>query len=257
MKVLAVLALFLSLLPSYLFGKYPSYVISSPSLKCSHSELISGPQKVNLIELYTSEGCSSCPPKDRWLNDLIKSPQLFKSFVPLKFHVDYWNYLGHKDPFSKNQYTERQYDYGQQWSNHVIYTPNFVLNGKEWFGEGVFESSSQKVGIIKVKKLSSTKFRVNFLPLKKYKSITLYGTILGNGFVNKIKIGENIGKTLTHNFVVLDLKKVNMKKRKNSFQNTLELNLDENFNPQSLSYAFWVASNESLNPIQVTGGCFK
>lgn len=70
--------------------------------KCSAK---SGAQTVPLLELYTSEGCSSCPPADKWLSGLKPDP---KKFIPLAFHVDYWNYIGWKDKFSKAEYSDRQ-----------------------------------------------------------------------------------------------------------------------------------------------------
>src|SRR5256885_16987773 len=85
-----------------------------------------------LIELYTSEGCSSCPPAETWLSRLQESPGLWKDFVPLAFHVDYWDYLGWRDPWASESFSDRQRAYAKQWQSESIYTPGFVLNGKEW-----------------------------------------------------------------------------------------------------------------------------
>ncbi|HEX4349582.1 MAG TPA: DUF1223 domain-containing protein, partial [Verrucomicrobiae bacterium] len=70
-------------------------------------------KQVSLVELYTSEGCSSCPPAEYWLNQLKHSPGLWKNFVPVAFHVDYWNSLGWKDHWSAPEFSERQRDYAQ------------------------------------------------------------------------------------------------------------------------------------------------
>src|SRR5713226_2490390 len=67
----------------------------------------SGPQKIHLLELFTSEGCSSCPPAEAWLSKLKSDPRLWKDFVPLAFHVDYWDRLGWRDRFSSRAWTER------------------------------------------------------------------------------------------------------------------------------------------------------
>src|SRR4051812_18118930 len=64
-------------------------------------------EPTQLIELFTSEGCSSCPPADEWLHDLGKQPGLWTDFVPVAFHVDYWDYLGWKDIFSTPEFSER------------------------------------------------------------------------------------------------------------------------------------------------------
>jgi len=94
----------------------------------------SGLKQVSLVELYTSEGCSSCPPAEDWLNRLKNSPSLWSRFVPLAFHVDYWNSPGWKDRWSSPQFSLRQSDYAQLWHAENVYTPCFVLNGGEWTG---------------------------------------------------------------------------------------------------------------------------
>src|SRR2546423_2933711 len=91
----------------------------------------SGAQQAALIELYTSEGCSSCPPAEDWLSRLKEQPGLWKKFVPVAFHVDYWNYLGWRDRFSLWQFTERQRRYAAKWQSESVYTPAIVFNGNE------------------------------------------------------------------------------------------------------------------------------
>ncbi|MDB4793761.1 DUF1223 domain-containing protein, partial [Methylacidiphilales bacterium] len=68
----------------------------------------------SLIELYSSEGCSSCPPAEAWVNDLKSAPELWKSIFPVVFHVDYWDGLGWPDRFSRADYTQRQRNYAAQ-----------------------------------------------------------------------------------------------------------------------------------------------
>jgi hypothetical protein len=80
-----------------------------------------------LIELFTSEGCSSCPPADRLLEKLAAENN-DKVYV-LSFHVDYWNYIGWKDPFSQARFSQRQRNYARQFSLESIYTPQMVVNG--------------------------------------------------------------------------------------------------------------------------------
>src|SRR5688572_1610666 len=89
-------------------------------------------QQVHLLELYTSEGCSSCPPADRWLSDLKDDPGLWKNFVPVAFHVDYWDHLGWKDKFARAAHTSRQRRYADEWGANTVYTPGLVLDGAEW-----------------------------------------------------------------------------------------------------------------------------
>ena len=97
----------------------------------------SGPQQTALVELYTSEGCSSCPPAEAWMSRLQGDPGLWKKFVPIAFHVDYWDRLGWRDRFSSRQWTERQSRYAALWQSESVYTPAVVLSGKElrnWSG---------------------------------------------------------------------------------------------------------------------------
>ena len=92
----------------------------------------SGTSQVALIELYTSEGCSSCPPADQWLASQAEKPGLWKEFVPVEFHVNYWDNLGWKDRLSTRGFTAREYAYSSAWGSSNVYTPCFVRNGAEW-----------------------------------------------------------------------------------------------------------------------------
>ncbi|HSH39027.1 MAG TPA: DUF1223 domain-containing protein, partial [Chthoniobacterales bacterium] len=75
----------------------------------------SGPVRTHLLELFTSEGCSSCPPAERWVSELRANPRLWKDFVPVAFHVDYWDRLGWPDRFAKKAFTGRQQAYAAAW----------------------------------------------------------------------------------------------------------------------------------------------
>jgi hypothetical protein len=101
----------------------------------------SGVHKAALIELYTSEGCSSCPPADRWLGTLVPGKFTFAQVVPLALHVDYWNYLGWSDPFSDPRFSARQRNLARINASRAVYTPGVVVNGAEyrqWFSEARF-----------------------------------------------------------------------------------------------------------------------
>jgi hypothetical protein len=92
----------------------------------------SGDMQTTLIELFTSEGCSSCPPADAWMSRLKTNPDLWKNIVPAVFHVDYWDGLGWRDRFAKPEFTARQRQYVATWRGDSVYTPGFVVNGREW-----------------------------------------------------------------------------------------------------------------------------
>jgi len=91
----------------------------------------SGEQQTAVLELYTSEGCSSCPRADRWLSQLVATPADDLDVLALAFHVDYWDYLGWKDRFSSADYTRRQRMLGANNQQRTIYTPEFFVNGME------------------------------------------------------------------------------------------------------------------------------
>lgn len=100
-----------------------------PTIAAGDLIIKSGPQRVSLIELYISEGCSSCPPVEKWLSGLWNDPHLWRSVVPVAFHVDYWDRLGWKDRFAQPSFTAQQY--GRATAG-TVHTPAFVVDGREW-----------------------------------------------------------------------------------------------------------------------------
>lgn len=215
------------------------------------NEFESGKEKVHLIELYTSEGCSSCPPSEAWLNSLKDHENLYQSFIPIAFHVDYWNYLGHPDPLSKASFSQRQREYASEWQSRSVYTPGFVKDGEEW--RSLLRkpplSKGKVVGNLKVKIVDKLSYEVNFVDGK---AEVLYGALLTHGIENKIKRGENRGKTLRHNFVVTNLKKIRLKDNKGKIQFE-GLKGDQ----KEQSIVFWVTSSSSKAPIQSVGQCLS
>ena len=87
----------------------------------------SGHTQSSLIELFTSEGCSSCPPAEKWLSALKSNQDLWKKTVPVAFHVDYWDRLGWRDRFAKPEFTSRQQRYAAAWGGDSVYTPGLWL----------------------------------------------------------------------------------------------------------------------------------
>ena len=110
-------------------------VVLTLNLTASAAESVfcSAPGGTSLLELYSSEGCSSCPPADSWLSSLRGSPGLWTDFVPVAFQVDYWDYLGWRDVLASPEYTARQKSYGR------LVTPQVLLNGRSLGGIPSFE----------------------------------------------------------------------------------------------------------------------
>src|SRR5256886_9023522 len=120
------------------------------SARAGETVLESKPARAHLIELYTSEGCSSCLPAEEWMNGLKNQPRLWQDIVPVAFHVDYWDHLGWRDPFASKIWTERQADYSARWKKESVYTPAFVLDGKEWQAGKLPDASTETPGVLKI-----------------------------------------------------------------------------------------------------------
>lgn len=216
-------------------------------------------EQVLLLELFTSEACSSCPPADKFLSSLKGKKGLWKDFIPMGQHVDYWNYLGWRDPLSKRDFTQRQRNYASKWQELKIYTPCFILNGKEW--RGFFTTNknlifnNKKVGILKMS-FKNNLITAHFIKAKntKFTKVLKYNyAVLGFNISNYIPKGENEGKTLKHDFSVLELGSLDSKKLIANKQ----LNF-ESFKAESktLALVVWVVDKDNL-PIQATGGYIK
>jgi hypothetical protein len=174
-----------------------------------------------LIELFTSQGCSSCPAADKNLTDLLVD-QGETEIYALSFHVDYWNYIGWKDPYSSKAFTERQRNYAKSLPSNV-YTPQMVVNGKAEF---VGSSKDKAITAIKtaVQETPKYKFDISNLVVNGDKVIFNYkidkapeGELLNvalveRGIENYVSRGENNGKTLHHDNVVKSFETVPLKK---------------------------------------------
>jgi hypothetical protein len=166
-------------------------------------------ERVNFLELYTSHGCSSCPPADAWLRGLERHPGLWRQLIPLAFHVEYWDGLGWADRFASPAFSQRQRDYQRQGGISSVYTPGFVLNGREWrrwFQRGDLELSNQeRVGRLTLWGEPGQEVRLRFAPLPYLTGIELEAhlALLGFGLSSPIGGGENRGRTLEESFVVL------------------------------------------------------
>lgn len=165
---------------------------------------------VALLELYTSEGCSSCPPADRFVSALRASGVTPSQAVPLALHVDYWNDIGWKDPFSSAVFTERQRSLSALAGSRTVYTPEFFAGGRE-----LRNWSGASADVIK---------RINAMPAQAAIGITLgrsttaglpvdvsstgpngallHVALVQNNLASRVTAGENGGRRLHHDFVV-------------------------------------------------------
>jgi hypothetical protein len=166
-----------------------------------------------VVELFTSEGCSSCPPADDAVGRLNASE---KNIYVLSFHVDYWNYLGWKDRYSNPAYSNRQQEYGTIFHLDNIYTPQIIVNGKvqfvgsnetqlkETIAESVAEVPDDNIQI-KVSPEDNHKIPVTIMSNGNTK-LKLNMALVQNFAKDHIERGENKGKILSHFFIVRDFK---------------------------------------------------
>jgi peptide-methionine (R)-S-oxide reductase len=216
----------------------------------------SGPARTALLELYTSEGCSSCPPAESWLSGLARNDGLWRDVVPVAFHVDYWDYLGWRDIFASTAFSERQRDYAARWNADQIYTPGFVLNGAEWRGwrdPAALPAAGGNAGMLALE-LAGTGGTVHFAPGGTFTGGTAHVALLGSGVTRKVTSGENKGRTLTHDFIVLDYQRVVLAPQKGVWAGSgVQLHRPHDVKPERYAVAVWV-TDETNTPLQAAGG---
>lgn len=168
-------------------------------------------ERVNLLELYTSHGCSSCPPADAWLRKLEGHPGLWRQIIPVAFHVDYWDGLGWPDRFASPVFSNRQRAHRLQGGISSVYTPGFLLNGREWRGwfsrPELQLPGSELAGPLSLAVETGVGARLRFIPRPRLEGVALeaHFAVLGFGLNSPIGGGENRGRILEEGFVVLSL----------------------------------------------------
>jgi hypothetical protein len=211
-----------------------------------------------LIELFTSQGCSSCPPADRWLTSLLSRPGLWQEFIPLAFHVDYWDSLGWKDRFADPANTRRQQRYQRTGAIGSVYTPGFVVAGREW--RGFFGGREPRlkpgaeVGRLSLEVGDAPAVRVRFRPVSADPSpqLHLHLARLGFGLKTSVNDGENAGRELHGDFVVLGRRDRLVNSAERDW--TLQLPAIGGAEPRRQALVVWVSEGDSPAPLQAVGG---
>jgi hypothetical protein len=228
-----------------------------PSLQAAPVTLTSPVERTMLVELYTSEGCSSCPPADRWLSSLRDDPRLWREMVPVAFHVDYWDYIGWPDRFATAEHGQRQRAYAADGRIGTVYTPGFVIDGQEWRGwfQGREPESGDRsaVGVLALE-LDGGKVAVRFDAGAEISGkVDLHLVLLGFDLASEVRSGENAGRTLQHDFVVLDYQRRSLARAGGGYQTRTEWRRSV---PTAGRYAVaaWVTPRGGLEPLQAVGG---
>ena len=233
--------------------------LAYPAALCAAAEthFESGPQQTALIELYTSEGCSSCPPAEAWLSRLKDNSGLWKQFVPIAFHVDYWDRLGWRDRFSSQRWTERQRRYASLWQSESVYTPAVVVNGREQHGlpeANLSPPNEKRPGVLDVTTSDGKNFSIEFRPEKGSGSDwEAHLALLGSGISSNVRAGENSGRDLQHDFVVLDLRDATMKSENGTLRARLTMDAMGEARARK-AVAVWISDRDRLAPVQASGG---
>lgn len=218
-------------------------------------------RKPVLVELFTSEGCSSCPPADRELTFLQeRQPVTGAEVVALSFHVDYWDRLGWKDAFSSAEYSERQNDYTNAKNLDSNYTPQMVVDGDEQFvgSDGqkanlaIGRASNSAKGSVEISLADKTlEFKLTDLPA--HKGSKVYVAIAEDGLETKVGAGENGGRTLAHTSVVRKLISAgNVAAGKSEFAGKVELATETAWKTENLKYVVFVQEDTDRKVIAVS-----
>ncbi len=162
----------------------------------------SGLDAARVVELYTSEGCSSCPPADRWLSGLKDRPGV----VAMAFHVSYWDRLGWKDRFASADYTQRQAEQRRYNGARYSYTPQVVVDGSDeprWYAKQLPAVGDGRAPV----QLTLSREGADYLATAQAAAgvpqrLAAYWVLTEDGHSTAVKAGENEGATLTHDFVV-------------------------------------------------------
>lgn len=192
-------------------------LLAAPAQAGMQCSARSGPGTAALVELYTSEGCSSCPPADRWLSSLAIRGYGGERVVPIALHVDYWDYLGWKDPFAKTRFSERQRRLAGLRRSRVVYTPQVLLQGEDfrsWDGPRFAAAVARINGTPAAARIAlgleragrdalRLDVRAELADRAAAGDAELYLAAYGNGLVSQVAAGENQGRTLAHDHVAL------------------------------------------------------
>jgi hypothetical protein len=210
-----------------------------------------------LLELYTSQGCSSCPPADAWLSGLVTDPRLWRELVPVAFHVDYWDYLGWRDPHAAPAYSARQAAYREAGHLSTVYTPAFLLGGREWRGwllRRTPQVPAVPAGVLRAQ-ADAISARVSYVPVVAGNGdLIAHFARLGFDLETAVQRGENGGRRLREDFVVLAHGSEPMTTTAAGYAAELSLPAPTASGPARQAVVVWIARAGDPTPLQAAGG---
>ena len=207
-----------------------------------------------LVELFTSEGCSSCPSADRVLTQLEKEqPNPNAEIITLSLHVDYWDRIGWKDPFSSALYSQRQAVYGQAFNLDSNYTPQMVVDGQTEFvgsnmsnaNKAITENAKNIKANVELSNADNT-LKVKISDIPKHENATIFLAIAEDNLSSNVTRGENSGRKLDHSSVVRELKSIGLvTDQQNSFTTATAVQLQPDWKKENLKLVVFVQDNTS------------
>ncbi|MFN0110537.1 MAG: DUF1223 domain-containing protein [Blastocatellia bacterium] len=225
---------------------------ASSAMAESHQQnaTITGKRSAVIVELFTSEGCSSCPPADKVLAELEKTqPVADAEIIVLSEHVDYWNYIGWSDPFSSALFSARQQAYAPVFRNDGVYTPQMVVDGQaEFIGSNLTKAQTAIARAAKLPKgevsvqsaldAQSVKLKISVAKLPAIvanDTAELLLAITENNLTSQVARGENSGRRLPHTAVVRELRSLgNLNGSSKPFQTETTLLIGKNWKRENL-----------------------
>ncbi len=226
----------------------------APTVSATPWSAASSAEQSQLVELFTSQGCSSCPSADRWLSALKKREDLWRGVVPVAWHVTYWDYLGWRDPFAleANDRRQRRLAAGIRAG---VYTPGVFRNGAEWrswrtTSSGWSPGETLTVGILSAQG-DDHRVQVQFQPATDMglDQPRVELVFLRTGLRTPVKAGENRGRELAHDFIAGDVTSVPMRAQDGHW--VAEIAASPNSDSEAV--ALWVIDQQG-NYLQATGG---
>lgn len=214
-----------------------------------------------LVELFTSEGCSSCPPADRALALLEKQqPVNTADAVTLEFHVDYWDGPGWKDPFSSALYSRRQEEYSSALKLGSNYTPQMVVNGKNEFVGSDLGKATQTIEKLAadpraktVAAIDGTSVKISVTGLGTHDTATVYLATVEDDLTSSVTGGENSGAKLAHASVVRQLSTVGpVATDADKFETETALPFQSAWKKENVRYVVFIQENASRKVLAVS-----
>ena len=224
-------------------------------------ETAAAPQVV-VVELFTSEGCSSCPPADALLKEISEKQSVpGAQVVALEEHVDYWNHLGWRDPYSTAEFSQRQSDYAHVFGTDGVYTPQMIVDGQsEIVGsrsaaarEAIQKAASRpkaEITLVGGTNSPSDKPAIS-VQIRNSAGIALHGeaelwiVVTEKGLQTEVKAGENSGETLKHAAVVRSLRKIESVRDLSSYNRPVQVAINSGWKKENLAVVAFLAEKNS------------